>query len=69
MTSNNPPKLTPSEKEQDSAYDQTKDLIGKTEQSGLLSPLMNMLNGLLEDPVLKETLKNSPANSANNKKS
>ena len=61
MTSNNPPKLTPSEKEQDSAYDKTKDLIGKTEQSGLLSPLMNMLNGLLEDPVLKETLKNSAA--------
>lgn len=47
-------------KDKPTAYDETKKLIEQTGKTGLLSPLMNVLNTLVDDPVLKKTLEEAP---------
>lgn len=42
-------------------YEKTKQLVEQLGNDTILSPLMKIINELVEDPVLKKTLESAPA--------
>ena len=50
-------------------YEEAKEIIRQAQQTGLLSPLMSVLDTIIDDPILKETLQGAPVSNQHAQKS
>jgi hypothetical protein len=49
-------------------YEKSKQLVEQLGNDSILSPLMKIINELIEDPMLKKTLESAPASYNDNSK-